>query len=88
MTWSHFSLEEDHYNNHFKLVKIDSFPVAADITNRGSLSQIWQTFFITNWDNYHYKSGPLLYLQIRTELLQIRTITNYYNLGKIYHKSG
>ena len=60
MTWSHFSLEEDHYNNHFKLVKIDSFPVAADITNRGSLSQIWQTFFITNWDNYHYKSGPLL----------------------------
>ena len=60
MTWFHFSLKGDHYNDHFKLVKIDSIPVAADITNRGSLSQIWQTFFVTNWDNYHYKSGPLL----------------------------
>ena len=35
MTWFYFSLKEDYYNDHFKLVKIDSFPIAADIINRG-----------------------------------------------------
>ena len=46
LTWYHFFPEEDYDNDHFKLVKIDSFPIAADITSRGS--------FITNMANVCY----------------------------------
>ena len=73
LTWFHFSLKEDYYNDHFKLVKIGSFPNAA-ITNRGS--------FITNMAQFCYYKSRQLSLQIGAALIIThpdRAITNQIN---------
>ena len=94
MTWFHFSLKGDHYNDHFKLVKIDSFPVVADITNRGSyhkygrrfLLRIGTTHIINRGRSYNYKSGQNYY---KSEQLQTITIWERFIINQgSYCKSG
>ena len=60
LTCFHFSLEQDFYNDHFKLVKSIHFQLQKILKIGAVLSQIWQTLVFRNRANRHYKSGQLL----------------------------